>query len=158
MKHFRKQKKLKLFTHHEQAAAMAAEAYCRIKKSAILSVTSGPGGTNAITGVIGSWVDSIPMLIFSGQVESKDMIGKSQTRQIGIQEANILDLIKSITKYAITLNSKSNIENELIKAIKISENGRPGPVWIDIPLDVQSKKFINKPKLKILNQKTKKKK
>ena len=107
---------------------MAAEAYCRIKKkSAILSVTSGPGGTNAITGVIGSWVDSIPMLIFSGQVESKDMIGKSNTRQIGIQEANILDLVKSITKYAITLDSKSNIQNELDKAIKISENGRPGP-------------------------------
>ena len=84
------------------------------------------------------------MLIFSGQVESKDMIGKSQTRQIGIQEANILDLVKSITKYAITLNSKSNIENELNKAIKISETGRPGPVWIDIPLDVQSKKFIYK--------------
>ena len=158
---FRKQKKLKfVFTHHEQAAAMAAEAYCRIKKkSAILSVTSGPGGTNAITGVIGSWVDSIPMLIFSGQVESKDMIGKSQTRQIGIQEANILDLIKSITKYAITLNSKSNIENELNKALKISESGRPGPVWIDIPLDVQSKKFTNKKKLKkIKSQKIKQKK
>ncbi len=158
---FRKQKKLKfIFTHHEQAASMAAEAYCRIKKkSAILSVTSGPGGTNAITGVIGSWVDSIPMLIFSGQVESKDMIGKSQTRQIGIQEANILDLIKPITKYAITLNSKSNIENELNKALKISETGRPGPVWIDIPLDVQSKKFINKPKLKEFKlQRTKKKK
>ena len=147
---FRKQKKLKfVFTHHEQAAAMSAEAYCRIKKkSAILSVTSGPGGTNAITGVIGSWVDSIPMLIFSGQVESKDMIRKTQTRQIGIQEANILDLIKSITKYSVTLNSKSNIENELNKALEISENGRPGPVWIDIPLDIQSKKFINKKKIK----------
>ena len=146
---FRKQKKLKfVFTHHEQAAAMAAEAYCRIKKkSAILSVTSGPGGTNAITGVIGSWVDSIPMLIFSGQVESKDMIGKTQTRQIGIQEANILDLIKSITKYSIILNSKSNIEYELNKAINISETGRPGPVWIDIPLDIQSKKFIYKKNL-----------
>ena len=128
---------------------MAAEAYCRIKKkSAILSVTSGPGGTNAITGVIGYWVDSIPMLIFSGQVESKDMIRKTQTRQIGIQEANILDLIKSITKYSVTLNSKSNIENELNKALEISENGRPGPVWIDIPLDIQSKKFINKKKIK----------
>ncbi len=147
---FRKQKKLKfVFTHHEQAAAMAAEAYCRIKKkSAILSVTSGPGGTNAITGVIGSWVDSIPMIIFSGQVESKDMIGKSHTRQIGIQEANILDLIKSITKYSITLNSKSNIENELNKAMYISETGRPGPVWIDIPLDIQSKKFIRKKNIK----------
>ena len=135
MRHLENKKLKFIFTHHEQAASMAAEAYCRIKKSAILSVTSGPGGTNAITGVIGSWVDSIPMLIFSGQVESKDMIGKSQTRQIGIQEANILDLIKPITKYAITLNSKSNIENELNKALKISETGRPGPVWIDIPLD-----------------------
>ena len=119
-------------------------------------MTSGPGGTNAITGVIGSWVDSIPMLIFSGQVESKDMIRKTQTRQIGIQEANILDLIKSITKYSVTLNSKSNIENELNKALEISENGRPGPVWIDIPLDIQSKKFINKKNKKFKPQKIKK--
>lgn len=143
---FRKNKKIDfIFTHHEQSAAMAAEAYYRVKKKpAILSVTSGPGGTNAITGVIGAWVDSIPMIIISGQVESKDMILNSGTRQIGIQEANIYELIKPITKYAKVLNISSDIEKELIKAIEISKQGRPGPVWLDIPLDVQSKKFAKK--------------
>lgn len=143
---FRKNKKINfVFTHHEQAAAMAAEAYCRIKKKpAILSVTSGPGGTNAITGVIGAWIDLIPMIIISGQVETKDMILKSGTRQIGIQEANIYEIIKPITKYAKVLNLSSDIEKELKTALKISKQGRPGPVWLDIPLDVQSKKFSKK--------------
>lgn len=143
---FRKNKKINfIFTHHEQSAAMAAEAYCRIKKKpAILSITSGPGGTNAITGVIGAWVDSIPMIIISGQVETKDMILKSGTRQIGIQEANIYEIIKPITKYAKVLKTSSDVEKELKIAIKISKQGRPGPVWLDIPLDVQSQKFSKK--------------
>jgi acetolactate synthase-1/2/3 large subunit len=143
---FRKNKKINfIFTHHEQAAAMAAEAYCRIKKKpAVLSITSGPGGTNAITGVIGAWVDSVPMIIISGQVESKDMILKSGTRQIGIQEANIYEIIKPITKYAKVLKTSSDIEKELKIAVIISKQGRPGPVWLDIPLDVQSQKFSKK--------------
>lgn len=143
---FRKQKKLEfIFMHHEQSAAMAAEAYYRIKnKPAILSVTSGPGGTNAITGVIGAWIDSIPMIIISGQVETKDMILKSQTRQIGIQEANINDIIKPITKYSKVLTKNCNIELELSNALKIATEGRPGPVWIDVPLDIQSQKFFKK--------------
>ena len=143
---FRAQKKLNfVFMHHEQSAAMAAEAFSRItKKPAILSVTSGPGGTNAVTGVIGAWIDSIPMIIISGQVESKDMILKSKTRQIGIQEANIIEIIKSITKYSVVLTKNSNIDHELSKAYKLATEGRPGPVWIDVPLDVQSKKFIKK--------------
>ena len=152
---FRAQKKLNfVFMHHEQSAAMAAEAFSRItKKPAILSVTSGPGGTNAVTGVIGAWIDSIPMIIISGQVESKDMILKSKTRQIGIQEANIIEIIKSITKYSVVLTKNSNIDHELSKAYKLATEGRPGPVWIDVPLDVQSKKFIKK---KIINKKQKK--
>ena len=143
---FRKNKNINfIFTHHEQSAAMAAEAYCRIKKKpAILSITSGPGGTNAITGVIGAWVDSIPMIIISGQVETKDMILKSGTRQIGIQEANIYEIIKPITKYAKVLKTSSDVEKELKIAIEISKQGRPGPVWLDIPLDVQSQKFSKK--------------
>ena len=143
---FRKQKKLEfIFMHHEQSAAMAAEAYYRIKNNlAILSVTSGPGGTNAITGVIGAWIDSIPMIVISGQVESKDMILNSKTRQIGIQEANINEIIKSITKYNKVLTKNSDIELELSKAYKIANEGRPGPVWIDVPLDIQSKKFVKK--------------
>ena len=143
---FRKQKKLEfIFMHHEQSAAMAAEAYYRIKnKLAILSVTSGPGGTNAITGVIGAWIDSIPMIVISGQVESKDMILNSKTRQIGIQEANIKEIIEPITKYSKVLTKNSNIELELTKAMILATEGRPGPVWIDVPLDVQSQKFVKK--------------
>ncbi len=143
---FRSEKKMKfVFTHHEQSATMAADAYYRIKKKpAIATVTSGPGGTNSITGVIGAWVDSIPMIIISGQVETKDLIGKSGTRQIGIQEANIVDLVGPITKYAKTIKKSDNLEKELNDAIKLSVEGRPGPVWLDIPLDTQSKKFKKK--------------
>ncbi len=155
---FRGEKKMKfIFTHHEQSATMAADAYYRIKKKpAVASVTSGPGGTNAITGVIGAWIDSIPMIIISGQVETKDLIGKSGTRQIGIQEANIIDLVKPITKYAKTIKKKDNLEKELNDAIKLSEEGRPGPVWLDIPLDIQSKKFKNKSMKKKAPKKIKK--
>ena len=155
---FRKNKKLNfIFTHHEQSAAMAAEAYYRVKKKpAILSVTSGPGGTNAVTGVIGAWIDSIPMIVISGQVESKDMIANSKTRQIGIQEANIQEIIKPITKYSKVLDKYSNIEFELSNAIRIANEGRPGPVWIDIPLDIQSKKFTkHKHKTKLILKKDK---
>jgi acetolactate synthase-1/2/3 large subunit len=156
---FRKAKKLNfIFTHHEQSAAMAAEAYYRIKKKAsILSITSGPGGTNAVTGVIGAWIDSIPMIVISGQVESKDLIGKSKTRQIGIQEANIIDVAKPIVKYSKTLTKSSDIELELNKAIDIAYSGRPGPVWLDIPLDVQSQKFnSSKKSVKYLSDNNKK--
>ena len=117
-------------------------SYYRVqKKPAILSVTSGPGSTNAVTGVIGAWMNSIPMIIISGQVETKDMILNSKTRQIGIQEANTIDVIKSITKYSKVLSMGSNIEFELSNAYRIANAGRPGPVWIDVPLDVQSKKI-----------------
>ena len=156
---FRKEKKLNfVFTHHEQSAAMAAEAYYRIKKKAsILSITSGPGGTNAVTGVIGAWIDSIPMIVISGQVETKDLIGKSKTRQIGIQEANIIDVAKPIVKYSKTLTKSSDIELELNKAIDIAYSGRPGPVWLDLPLDVQSQKFNpSKKSIKYLSDKNKK--
>ncbi len=156
---FRKQKKLNfVFMHHEQSAAMAADAYYRINnKPAILSVTSGPGGTNSVTGVIGAWIDSIPMIVISGQVQTKDMILSSKTRQIGVQEANIRDIINPITKYSKVLTKESDIELEISKAYKISKEGRPGPVWIDIPLDIQSKKFIKKKNFKLVNSELKKK-
>ena len=92
--------------------------------------------------------NSIPMIVISGQVESKDMILNSKTRQIGIQEANIKDIIKSITKYSSVLTKNSDIEFELSKAFNIANEGRPGPVWIDVPLDIQSKKFVKKNKIR----------
>ena len=127
-------------THHEQAAAMAAEAYARISgKIGVALVTSGPGGTNTITGVCGAWVDSIPTLFISGQVTSDTLIGNTSLRQFGIQESNIVELIKSVTKYAVTVTDPTQIKYQLQKAVYIATHGRPGPVWIDIPLDIQSK-------------------
>ncbi len=129
-------------THHEQAAATAAEGYSRIKNNiGIVLVTSGPGATNAITGVAGAWLDSIPLLIISGQVKTDNLTprknGKPTVRAIGFQELNVIDLVKPITKYAVTINKKEDIKYHLEKAVHISKTERPGPVWIEIPLDIQ---------------------
>ena len=136
-----------VMTHHEQAASMAAEAYTRKSgKLGVCNVTTGPGGTNAITGITGAWIDSIPQLIISGQVASQDMINKSKLRQRGIQEINITDIVKPITKYCLTLKDESKIRYELEKCIYLSKAGRPGPTWIDIPLNIQAKN-VNPKKL-----------
>src|SRR3990172_2520854 len=127
-------------THHEQAAAMAAEGYARISgKPGVALVTSGPGGTNAITGVCGAWIDSIPTIFFSGQVTQDTLIGNTGLRQFGIQEANIIEIVRPITKYAVTVTDPSEVKYHLQKAVYLATTGRPGPVWLDIPLDVQSK-------------------
>ena len=127
-------------THHEQAAAMAAEAYSRISgKPGVALVTSGPGGTNTITGVYGAWIDSIPTIFISGQVTSDTLIGDTGLRQFGIQEANITELVQPITKYAVTVTDATQIKYHLQKALYLATTGRPGPVWLDIPLDIQSR-------------------
>lgn len=124
---------------HEQGAAICAEAYAQYtnKPSAVL-VTTGPGGTNAITGVASAWLDSIPMIILSGQVPRKDMKGHRRVRQIGFQELDIVDMIKPITKYATTVMEPSDIKHVLQEAYYLATTGRQGPVWVDLPLDVQS--------------------
>ena len=125
-------------THHEQAAAMAAEAYARISgKPGVVLVTSGPGGTNTITGVCGAWIDSIPTIFVSGQVTSDTLIGDTGLRQFGVQEANITELVQPITKYAVTVTDATQIKYHLQKALYLATTGRPGPVWLDIPLDIQ---------------------
>lgn len=127
-------------THHEQAAAMAAEGYARISgKPGAALVTSGPGGTNAITGVCGAWIDSIPAIFISGQVTSDTLIKDTGLRQFGIQEGNIIDMVKPVTKYAVTINQADKMRYHLEKACYLAMTGRPGPVWLDIPLDIQSK-------------------
>ena len=127
-----------LCNHHEQAAAMAAEGYSKItNKLGFAMVTSGPGGTNAITGVAGAWIDSNPMLIISGQSYSTQTIGKSGLRQLGVQEINIVDIVKPITKYAVTVKDPNKIRYHLEKALYLATHGRPGPVWIDIPVNIQ---------------------
>lgn len=131
----------KYFNHHEQASAMAAEAYARISgKMAAVCVTSGPGATNTITGVMGCWQDSLPMLVLSGQVRYEISVEKSglPLRYRGMQEFEIIPSVKNMTKYAIMITNPLSIRRELCKAIDIAMSGRRGPVWLDIPLDIQS--------------------
>lgn len=137
-----KEKRIKyICCHHEQAAAIAAEGYARTSgKLAVVNVTSGPGGTNALTGVIGQWLDSVPVLYLSGQVKYETTIASAPNdnlRQLGDQEINIIDIVRPVTKYAKMITDPKTIKNELEKAIRIATSGRPGPVWLDIPLDVQ---------------------
>ena len=125
-------------TQHEQAAAMAAESYAKTAGSlGVCLVTAGPGGTNAITGVAGAWLDSTPMLVLSGQVKRADLKGASGVRQMGVQEIDIVSIVSSITKYAVTVMDPADIRYHLEKAIHLATHGRPGPVWLDFPLDVQ---------------------
>ena len=134
-----KSKMRTICNHHEQAAAIAAEAYARIKGvPGLCVVTSGPGGTNAITGVMGAWLDSIPMIVLSGQIRTEIMgAGKNGLRQLGDQEINIVDIVKPITKYAAVVMHPQDILFYLDKALFLSTNGRPGPVWLDLPLNIQ---------------------
>jgi len=138
----RKEKRIKyVCTHHEQGAAIAAEGYARTSGDlAVVNVTSGPGGTNALTGVIGQWLDSVPVLYLSGQVKYETTIASvpgSRLRQLGDQEINIIDIVKPVTKYAKMITDPETIKVELDRAVYIATSGRPGPVWLDIPLNVQ---------------------
>ncbi|WP_426266910.1 thiamine pyrophosphate-binding protein [Sphingomonas sp. LHG3443-2] len=129
------------FCHHEQALAMAAEAYTRLtQRLAVVNVTSGPGGTNAITGVYGAFVDSIGMLVISGQVKIETTVRHTglPLRQYGDQELDIEPIVTPVTKYAAMVTDPLKIRYELEKAIYLATSGRPGPVWLDIPLDVQA--------------------
>ncbi len=127
---------------HEQACAIAAEGYARISgRPGIVCVTSGPGGTNAVTGVMGAWVDSIPMIVISGQVKRETTIAacpELKLRQLGDQEINIVDIVRPITKYAVSVRDPEQIGEILEHAEHECQSGRPGPVWIDVPLDVQA--------------------
>lgn len=131
----------KYFNHHEQACAMAAEAYARVGgKMAAVCVTSGPGSTNAITGVMGAWQDSLPMIVLSGQVRYEISVEKSglPLRYRGIQEFEIIPSVKNMTKYAKMVIEPTDILYEVEKAIYMAREGRQGPVWLDIPQDIQS--------------------
>jgi acetolactate synthase-1/2/3 large subunit len=129
-----------IYNHHEQASAIAAEGYARIyNKMAVTCVTTGPGGTNAITGVLCSWLDSIPMLVISGQTRYATTVDSTglNLRQFGEQEYNIVDSVRPMTKYAVMVKNAKEIKYHVEKAIFEAGNGRKGPCWIDIPLDIQ---------------------
>ena len=124
---------------HEQAAAIAADAYSQYTDNlGVCMVTTGPGGTNAITGVAASYLDSTPLLAISGQVKRADLASSRGVRQMGFQEIDIVSIVKPITKYAVTVTVPDDIRYHLEKAIWLAQSGRPGPCWIDIPLDVQA--------------------
>lgn len=134
-----------IYHHHEQAASMAAEAYTRIdNRIACVCVTSGPGSTNAITGCLCAFTDSIPMLIISGNTSRITSIKNTglNLRIMGIQEVDIIRVVKPITKYAETIDDPNEILYHLQKALYVAKNERPGPVWLDIPLDVQASYVI----------------
>lgn len=128
-------------THHEQAAAMAAVSYARLNENlGVACLTTGCGGTNAITGLLGAWQDSTPCLFISGQCKRKETIRNSglPLRQFGVQEADIVSIVGSLTKYAVMVNDPLEINYHLDKAVYLAKSGRPGPVWLDIPMDVQA--------------------
>jgi len=132
------------YNHHEQACAIAAEAYARIdNKIAAVCVTTGPGGTNALTGVLGGWLDSIPMFIISGQVRydttARYALKYTETplRAMGDQEYDIVKSVEHMTKYAVMIEDPKTIRYVLEKAWHLATTGRPGPVWIDIPVNYQ---------------------
>jgi acetolactate synthase-1/2/3 large subunit len=128
--------------HHEQAAAMAAEAYARIAEHPpVLNVTTGPGGINALNGVFGAWTDSVPMIVISGQVKRATCLATTPVpglRQLGDQEGEIVPMARGITKYAAVVERAEDIAWHLDQALHHAFDGRPGPVWLDIPIDVQS--------------------
>ncbi|MDP9699861.1 acetolactate synthase-1/2/3 large subunit [Paenibacillus intestini] len=129
-----------IYNHHEQGCAIAAEGYARIhNKMAVTCVTTGPGGTNAITGVLCSWLDSIPMLVISGQTRYATTVESTglNLRQFGEQEFNIVDSVRPMTKYAVMVSNPNEIRYHVEKAIYEATSGRKGPCWIDIPLDIQ---------------------
>lgn len=124
---------------HEQASAMAAETYAKVTGNlGVALFTAGPGGTNAVTGVAGAWLDSTPCLFVSGQAKRSDLRGDSGVRQMGVQEVDIVSVVKPLTKYAVLVMDPATIRYHLERGAYLARTGRPGPVWIDIPLDVQA--------------------
>jgi len=132
----------KIFAHHEQACSIAAESYARLSgRPALVNVTTGPGGVNALNGVYGAYVDSVPMIVVSGQVKRETIAGNFPhipLRQLGDQEVDIVGMVRPITKYAVVLQDPADARRVAEKAAYLATRGRPGPVWIDVPIDVQA--------------------
>ena len=127
--------------HHEQACAMAAESYFRLTNQlAAVNVTTGPGGTNAVTGVYGAYVDSMGMVVVSGQVKWETLVRSTglPLRQLGDQEVDIIRMVEGVTKYAVVVHDPATIRYHLERALHLAVSGRPGPVWLDVPINVQA--------------------
>lgn len=125
--------------HHEQACGIAAEAYGRIRENlGVAMVTTGPGATNILTPVAGAWIESSPLLVISGQVKRPDRLRDRPLRQGGVQEVDIVKMAGPVTKYAVTVEDPLQVRYHMEKALHLARSGRQGPVWLDIPLDVQA--------------------
>lgn len=125
--------------HHEQACGIAAEAHGRVRETfGVCMVTTGPGATNVVTPVAGAWIESVPMLVISGQVKRPDLLGGRPLRQGGVQEVDIVPMVRHVTKYAVTIDDPQQIRYHLERALFEMRDGRAGPVWLDVPLDVQA--------------------
>lgn len=136
-----------VFSHHEQASAMASVSYSKMtNKPSVVVPTTGCGSTNCITGLLDAWQDNVPCIFISGQVNKQQTTYNcsAQIRQFGVQEANIVEMVKSITKYSVMIDEPNDIFYHLEKAIHLATTGRKGPVWLDIPLDVQNK-YVDPP-------------
>ncbi|MDC0059762.1 thiamine pyrophosphate-binding protein [Pelagibacteraceae bacterium] len=145
------------YTNHEQSAALAGVAYAKSTENiGCVIVTTGPGSTNAISGLLAAWQDSIPCLFISGQSRSNHVSYGKKVRQVGTQEANICDIVRPITKYTKFIRKKETFVEEVIKATNIAKSGRPGPVWLDVPLEIQWSNIFFSKKIKILDNKIKK--
>jgi len=135
----------KIYMHHEQSCSMAADAYARIKKKpALVCVTTGPGGINALNGVFGAFTDSQPMIIISGQVKRQtnmSFVKQKRIRQLGDQENDITFMSSKITKKSFQPKNQKDLMRNFSSLIKLANTGRPGPVWIDIPIDIQGQKI-----------------
>ena len=124
--------------HHEQACGIAAEAYGRVQETfGVAMVTTGPGATNALTPVVGAWIESVPLLMISGQVKTADRLKGRPLRQTGVQEVDIVPMVRNCTKYAVTIERPQDARREFERAVHAMLEGRKGPVWIDVPLDIQ---------------------
>jgi acetolactate synthase-1/2/3 large subunit len=132
--------KIKLIPNlHEQASSICAESYSQYTNNiGVALVTTGPGSTNALTGIASAWLDSIPVLLLTGQVQNKDRVGDRKVRQFGFQEVDTVSIYNPVTKYAVTVTDPTTIRYHLEKALWLAKTGRPGPVLIDIPLDIQA--------------------
>lgn len=127
-----------IYFNHEQGAAFAVEAYAKTNRRFGAGIfTTGPGGTNALTGLAAAWLDSIPCIFISGQARTNQTINGRNLRQVGTQEVDIVSMVKSVTKYATTIYDVKTVKYHLQKAIYLARHGRPGPVWLDIPVDIQ---------------------
>jgi len=154
---FKQNKITYICNHHEQASTMAAECYARITGGlGVVIVTSGAGMTNTITGLIGAWWDSIPVLVLSGNARSSLLTYKRPNlRQLGVQDTRIVDIVKPITKYAVCVDDIKYVDYHLEKAIYLALHGRQGPVWLDIPLDIEATEIGRKKLVKFVPPKKK---